>query len=201
MQVPAPSHWSRVHSRPSLVHGVPAGSKQLSAASLQWLHSVSGHGFPVWRHVPDPSQVSKPVQNRLSSQGIPALTLETKLHTPLPSHASAVHKLPSRSQLQPEGRFAAWKHCPSALHQSTVQGSPSRSQALPAGRYLQFTQQPAGPVGGSQSSPGSILPFPHRTVGVGVGVPVFGVKVAQLPPMQTANRTSVLPEGQLPPDA
>lgn len=45
------------------------------------------------------------------------------------------------------------------------------------------------------------MPLPHKTVGVAVGVPVFGVKLAHRPPTQAAKRTSVLPDGQLPPTA
>lgn len=45
------------------------------------------------------------------------------------------------------------------------------------------------------------MPLPHKTVGVAVGVPVFGVKLAHRPPTQAAKRTSLLPDGQLPPTA
>ena len=68
-QFPAPSHWSSVHTFPSSVQSVPVGSKQLSVASWQVLHSVSGQGLPAWdEHVPA-LQVSFPLQKTPSSQG------------------------------------------------------------------------------------------------------------------------------------
>src|SRR5262245_64296149 len=93
LQVPLPLHWSFVHGFPSLVHAVPAGSRQLSAASLQ----VSAHsgppvqGLPTCTQVP-PLHVSGPLQKSPSSHGA---VLFGCVQAPAPLHWSFVHALPS----------------------------------------------------------------------------------------------------------
>src|SRR5262249_38440118 len=71
VQAPLPLHWSFVHTLPSLVHAVPAESKQLSAASLQlWAHSgPPAQGLPAWTVQLPPPHVSGPLQKRPSPRG------------------------------------------------------------------------------------------------------------------------------------
>jgi hypothetical protein len=81
-QAPAPSHASTLHGLPSVLHGVPLGSKQSSAASLQRsAHSDPAvHGSPVCPQVP-PLQVSVPVQKSPSSHGA---VFAGWMHVPVP---------------------------------------------------------------------------------------------------------------------
>jgi hypothetical protein len=73
VQLPDALHTSSVHALPSLVHAVPAGSKQLSAVSLQAsAHSgPPAHGLPAWLEQAPPLHASVPLQYRPSSQGEP----------------------------------------------------------------------------------------------------------------------------------
>src|SRR5262249_51270588 len=99
-QVPAPSQWSSVQTLPSLVQLVVAGSKQLSAASLQvCAHSgPPAQGSPVWLlQPPAPSQVSAPSQKRPSVHVVPAVEFGC-VQLPVPSHTSSVHWLLSLAQ-------------------------------------------------------------------------------------------------------
>ena len=90
---------SRHRYRPS-----PKESKQLSVASWQVLHSVSGQGSPAWKEQLPPLQMSAPLQKMPSSHG---LLLFGCAQAPAPSQVSLVHTFPSSVQAVPEGVKAA----------------------------------------------------------------------------------------------
>src|SRR5207247_1602145 len=70
LHVPAASHWSTVHARPSLAQAVPCGARQwVVSLHVKLLQSAPpAHGSPEWPQVP-PLQVSVPLQNLPSSHG------------------------------------------------------------------------------------------------------------------------------------
>src|SRR5207248_2346896 len=116
--------WSSVQTLPSLVQAIVAGSKQLSAASLQ-VRAHSGppaHGSPAWFvQPPAPSQVSGPLQNVPSLHDAPSGELGC-VHVPAPSHTSLVHGFPS---LAHGPVLLVWTQPPIWLQLSVVQGFPS----------------------------------------------------------------------------
>src|SRR5262249_55762084 len=132
---PLPLQRSSVHGLPSPVQVVPAGSKQVSAASSHAsAHSEPpAHGSPPWVHTP-PLQTSAPLQKRPSSHGAVLLVCR---HTPVPLHWSFVHTLPSLVHAVPGA--------------SSVQ--------------VGEQQSPASVLPSSHVSPASITPLPQTTTG------------------------------------
>jgi hypothetical protein len=124
-QVPAPLQASSVQTLPSLLQGVAAAVKQLSAVSLQafWHSAPPAQGSPVWLQVPPP-QVSAPLQYRPSSQD-PVLLVWAQV--PAPSQRSFVQTLLSLAQaVAPELKQLSAASLHELLHSAPpAQGSPA----------------------------------------------------------------------------
>jgi hypothetical protein len=156
VQTPLPLHWSVVHGLLSVAQAVPAGSRQLSAFSLQMLAQSLPllHGLPACTPQFPPLQVSAPLQNWPSVQALPSgsgavqeslPSLQDSEQSPSPSGGGQglpawIAQLPplqvsaplqKRPSLQ-EAELLAWMQAPLPLHWSVVQGLPSLAQAVPA---------------------------------------------------------------------
>jgi hypothetical protein len=123
-----------VQNNPSSAHAAPAGSKQLSAASLQIaLHSVPGQGSPEDTQAPNPSQLSAPVQNNPSSaQGMPAGSKQLSAA----SLQIALQSVPGQGS-------PVLEQTPPVHSSMPVQKSPSFEQGVPSTTFV--VEQPPAP--------------------------------------------------------
>jgi len=105
-QTPAPSHWSVVHSLPSLAQGLPEAlldqAVALATGSQAW-QSLAGLVAPAATNAPATRQPASQLpawQYWPVPQAVPSATTWWS-QAPLPSQASPVHGLPSSAQAPP----------------------------------------------------------------------------------------------------
>src|SRR5207249_2088478 len=153
-----PSHWSRLHGLPSLVHAVPAAVfASAGQAALVPVHCSAGSHSPVelrqtvlddskasaGHTVLDPAHVSSRSQAPAAARHtVPALPAGCWHATLVPSHWSAVHGLPSEVHAVPlgdlasagqsgplPGQFSAGSHSPAETRHCVLEdANPSAGQ-------------------------------------------------------------------------
>ena len=170
-----PSHSSRLHGLPSLVHAVPAGSLasaghvavdpvQFSAGSHSPAEArqtvVDGLKTSAGQVLLVPVQVSSRSQSPAAGrQTVPAFPAGCWQASFVPSHRSVVHGLPSSVQREPAAFLASGGHgCPGSPPQvSAMSHSPAAGrQAKTLGRTMSGGHVEVAPVhtsSGSHTSP------------------------------------------------